>query len=71
MIFMENKILAIVVTYFPEKDLLEKNISAFIDYVDKVLIWENTPEKQRLQYRYTNTQKLNIVEMASIVYLMH
>lgn len=58
MIFMENKILAIVVTYFPEKDLLEKNISAFIDYVDKVLIWENTPEKQRLQYRYTNHPKV-------------
>ena len=46
------KILAIVVTYFPEKELLEKNISAFIDHVDKVLIWENTPEEQKLLYRF-------------------
>ena len=34
-------ILAIVVTYFPEEKLLKENVNAFIDSVDKVLIWEN------------------------------
>ena len=47
---MEMRILAIVVTYYPEKELLKKNISAFIDHVDKVLIWENTPEQEKLNY---------------------
>ena len=52
------KILAIVITYFPEKELLEKNISAFIDHVDKVLIWENTPEQEKLNYRFIEHEKV-------------
>lgn len=44
-------ILAVVVTYFPEKELLSKNIEAFIGNVDKVLIWENTPSDQCKNYR--------------------
>ncbi len=56
---MENKrILAVVVTYFPEKELLEKNISAFIEHVDKVLIWENTPEAKKSQYRFIENDKV-------------
>ena len=46
-----NKIVAIVVTYYPEKSLLLPNVNAFIDYVDKVLIWENTPNNLT-DYRY-------------------
>ena len=53
-----RKILAIVVTYYPEKELLEKNISAFIDHVDKVLIWENTPEPEKLNYRFIEHEKV-------------
>ena len=53
-----KKILAIVVTYFPEKELLYKNISAFIDYVDRVLIWENTPEQEKLNYRFIEHEKV-------------
>lgn len=52
------KILAIVVTYYPEKELLEKNISAFINHVDKVLIWENTPEQEKLNYRFIEHEKV-------------
>lgn len=52
------KILAIVVTYYPEKELLEKNISAFIDNVDKVLIWENTPKADREKFRYVKHEKV-------------
>lgn len=53
---MNNRILAIVVTYYPEKELLEKNISAFINYVDKIIIWENTPESVKLSYRIVNAK---------------
>ena len=56
---MESKrILAIVVTYYPEKDLLVRNVGAFIDRVDKVLIWENTPSKDKLPYRYITHEKV-------------
>lgn len=51
-------VLVIVVTYYPERDLLERNISAFIEYVDKVLIWENTPEEHKLQYRFIEHKKV-------------
>lgn len=54
----EKRILAIVVTYYPEKELLYCNISAFIDYVDKVLIWENTPRRDSESYRYINDEKV-------------
>lgn len=51
-------ILSIIVTYFPEKELLEKNINAIIHSVDKVLIWENTPSDQRDKYRFFNEEKV-------------
>lgn len=38
-----KRILVILVTYKPEEEILKRNIEAFIDYVDKILIWENTP----------------------------
>lgn len=53
-----KKILAIIVTYYPEKELLERNIHAFIGHVDKVLIWENTPSPDKLQYRYVKHEKV-------------
>lgn len=52
------KILAVVTTYYPEKDLLRRNISAYIKDVDKVIIWENTPEKERFQYRFVDDDKV-------------
>ncbi len=52
------KILAIVITYFPEKELLEKNVAAFIDDVDKVVIWENTLEPEKERYRFVNHEKV-------------
>jgi len=55
---MACRILAIVVTYFPEKELIEKNIYAFIDHVDKVIIWENTPKDKKHLYRYINNPKV-------------
>ena len=56
---MESKrILAIVVTYYPENDLLVRNVQAFIEHVDKVLIWENTPSPDKLQYRFITHEKV-------------
>ncbi len=51
-------ILAIVITYFPEKELLEENVNAFIDSVDKVLIWENTPSEKCKGYRFIRHEKI-------------
>ena len=51
-------ILSIIVTYFPEKELLEKNINAIIHSVDKVLIWENTPSDFCENYRLINHKKI-------------
>ena len=53
-----NRILAIVVTYYPEKELLERNVQAFINHVDKVLIWENTPSPDKLDYRFIECEKV-------------
>jgi len=52
------RILAIVVTYYPEKELLESNVSAFVDEVDKVLIWENTLPKEKSDYRFIHHEKV-------------
>lgn len=52
------RILAIVVTYYPEKELLESNVSAFVDEVDKVLIWENTPPSDKKDYRFIQHAKV-------------
>ena len=52
------RILAIVVTYYPDEDDLKKNVSAFINEVDKVLIWENTANAERVKYRYINNPKV-------------
>ena len=53
-----KKILAIVVTYYPEKELLVRNVQAFIEHVDKVLIWENTPSPDKLDYRFIAHEKV-------------
>ena len=52
------KVLAIIVTYYPEKELLENNVSSFVDEVDKVLIWENTPSSDKNNYRFIKHEKI-------------
>ena len=41
---MYNKVLAVIVTYKPDKELLTKNINALQGRVEGILIWENSPE---------------------------
>lgn len=38
------KIAALVITYRPDPSLLKKNVAAFINDVDKVIVWRNSPE---------------------------
>lgn len=52
------KILAVVVSYYPERELLKNNIAAFVDYVDQLLIWENTPQKDKEKYRFISHDKV-------------
>lgn len=44
------KLLAIAVTYYPD-EFARRNILAYIDSVDRLIVWENTPEKDREKYR--------------------
>ena len=55
---MATKILAIVVTFYPEKELLIQNINSFIEKVGKVLIWENTPDNKKYEYRHIADSKV-------------
>lgn len=55
---MTIRILAIVVTYYPEEALLNANIGAFVNFVDKILIWENTPLQKKEAYRYIEHEKV-------------
>lgn len=52
------KILAIIVTYYPDKGKLINNINSFKDNVDKILIWENTPKNESDLYRYIEDDKI-------------
>ncbi len=56
-----KRILVILVTYKPEEEILKRNIEAFIDYVDKILIWENTPLEEARKYRYVEHSKIEYV----------
>ncbi len=46
------RILAIIVTYYPEKELLQRCASSFLPYVDHLLVWENTPAAEAPDYRF-------------------
>ncbi len=44
------KLAAIIVTYYPERDLI-RNIKSFIDDVELLIIWENTPSVDRQNHK--------------------
>lgn len=52
------RVLAIIITYYPERDLLIENVNAIYDRVDRLLIWENTPTSERLDYRFLTKSKI-------------
>ena len=57
------KILGIIVTYYPELNEVIRNIYRFIDNIDLLIIWENTPRDDNEEY------KLNISDSKKIVYM--
>lgn len=58
---MHNSILAVIIVYHPDVDLLRRNINAIIGSVDRVLIWNNSPT----EFKETDSQ----IENEKIVFL--
>ncbi|MFT3902303.1 MAG: hypothetical protein QM727_03985 [Niabella sp.] len=50
------KLLGIVITYYPDSSELKKNISRFIDDVELLIIWENTPLSERDNFRISSSE---------------
>lgn len=55
------KILCVLLSYYPNEELIKKNLCAYIDYVDKIIIWENTPLYDRERYRFVNNEKIEYI----------
>lgn len=53
---MTVKLLAIVVTYYPDLSELKRNILRYLSDVDSLMIWENTPLKDRKGYQLDISQ---------------
>jgi rhamnosyltransferase len=50
---MNNKmrLLGIVITYYPNIEETKRNIETYIQYVEKLIIWENTPLDDRSKFK--------------------
>lgn len=53
---MSNRILAVVVSYQCSYEVLMGNISLYEQYVDKIIVWENTPSKKIEEYPEDNSK---------------
>jgi rhamnosyltransferase len=42
------KIIGIVTSYYPNLDDLEKNIRSYLAWIDRLIIWENTPNEKSI-----------------------
>ena len=62
-----SRLLAVVITYFPEENQLLRNIGSFIDDVDGIIIWENTPADQAVHYRFIQNPKIVYMGMGNNV----
>jgi rhamnosyltransferase len=59
-----EKILGIVVLYFPVDEVVIKNISSYVNHINKLIIWDNTPESARKTINFSNLfPKSNIFEI--------
>lgn len=52
------KLCAGIITYYPDLELLKSNVLAFSDYVEKIVIWQNTPIKDRLHHEVDFDEKI-------------
>lgn len=54
----KSRVLAIFVTYYPSRELLIDNIKKIETHVDKIIIWENTPQQNAIDYRFYKSEKI-------------
>lgn len=52
------KLCAGIITYYPDLELLKRNVLAYYDYVEKIVIWQNTPIKDRLLHEVDIDEKI-------------
>lgn len=52
----ELKLLGIIVTYYPDLSDIKKNILQFIEEIDTLIIWENTPIEESEKYKIRLTE---------------
>jgi rhamnosyltransferase len=45
------KLLGIIITYYPDIQETKNNILQFVDDIDLLIIWENTPRNERERYK--------------------
>ncbi len=62
-----SRLLAVVVTYYPEEAQLLRNIGSFLDDVDRLVIWENTPAVQAASCRFIHHPKIIYMGMGNNV----
>lgn len=70
----EIKLLGIVITYFPDMDVTSHNICSYLDEVDELIVWENTPLIEREKYRINfpiNSKKVTYMGVNDNVCIAH
>ena len=50
------KLLAVVITYYPNLEELRENITRYLSDVDLLMVWENTPLKDRTEYQLDSSE---------------
>lgn len=68
----EIKILAVVVTYYPNVEETQRNIQQFIEDVDSLIIWQNTPVEDIEKYKFdiaNNSGKILYMGIGCNVYI--
>ena len=58
---MDKKVLAVVVLYYPDRQVLQDNINAIINDVDNIILWENMDESDARNYRINADSKVNYI----------
>jgi len=66
-IYEGDKIVAIVITYFPDVNEVINNIKRYINHIDRLIIWENTPDQVRNEYKIFIPEYIDkIIYMSSV-----
>lgn len=71
----EIRILAFVITYYPDISLLRRNLDTFSEHVDHIVIWDNTPTGDKdvscIAKEYERTTYLSESENKGISYALN